>query len=82
MPNPDHKTDDSVFLAFLWDIKQFPSGIAARYKRLGVSVRQGQKIKFKVLNRGLIKEKIQTTKTGRIKVIGLTKKAETLFKGR
>jgi hypothetical protein len=77
------KNKDETLFAFLKDIQQYPvSGIAQRYKRLGISVRQGQKIKAKVLSQGLIEEQIQTTKTGRIKVISLTEKAETLLSGR
>ena len=79
----ESKSKDELLQAFLDDIRQYPdSGIAQRYKRLETSVRQGQKIKAKALNQGLIEEQIQTTKTGRIKVISLTKKAETLLKGR
>jgi len=77
------KNKDETLFAFLKDIQQYhDSGIAQRYKRLGISVRQGQKIKAKVLSQGLIEEQIQTTKTGRIKVISLTEKAETLLSGR
>ncbi len=77
------KNEDEPLFAFLKDIQQYPdSGIAQRYKRLETSVRQGQKIKARALNQGLIEEQIQTTKTGRIKVISLTKKAETLLSGR
>jgi len=77
------KNKDETLFAFLKDIQQYPdSGIAQRYKRLDISVRQGQNIKAKALNQGLIEEQIQTTKTGRIKVISLTKKAETLLSGR
>jgi hypothetical protein len=78
---PENK--EELLSAFLKDIQQYPdSGIAQRYKRLSISVRQGQNIKNKALNRGLIEEQIQTTKTGRIKVINLTTKAETLIRSR
>ena len=74
---------DETLFAFLKDIQQYPdSGIARRYKRLDISVRQGQNIKARALNQGLVEEQIQTTKTGRIKVISLTEKAETLLSGR
>ena len=77
------KNKDELLFAFLKDIQQYPnSGIAQRYKRLETSVRQGQNIKAKVLSQGLIEEQTQTTKTGRIKVIRLTKKAATLLNGR
>jgi len=66
--------DDSV-LAFLKDIQQHPdSGIAERYKRLEISVRQGQKLKTKTLEKGLVEESTRTIKTGRLKVIQLTQK--------
>ena len=66
--------DDSM-LAFLKDIQQHPdSGIAERYKRLEISVRQGQKLKIKTLEKGLVEESTRTIKTGRLKVIQLTQK--------
>lgn len=57
----------------LSDIASYPeSGIAERYKRLGLSVRQGQKTKESLLARGLIQEEIQTTSRGKLRVIRLT----------
>lgn len=42
-------------LAFLKDVQKYPeSGIAARYRRLGLSVRQGQKLIAKLLEQDLI----------------------------
>ena len=77
---PEPKNKDEPLFAFLKDIQQYPdSGIAQRYKHLDISVRQGQNIKAKALNQGLIEEQIQTTKTGRIKVINLTKTADALL---
>ena len=68
---------DNSILVFLKDIQQYPdSGIAERYKRLGISVRQGQKLKAKAIYQGLIEEHLETTTTGRLKVIKLTKKSE------
>jgi hypothetical protein len=62
-------------LAFLRDIQEYPdSGIAARYKRLSLSVRQGQKLKAQALQQSLIQETIETTKTGRIAAVTLTDK--------
>jgi hypothetical protein len=70
---------ENLELAFLRDVKEHPdSGIAGRYKRLEISVRQGQKLTVKMLKEGLIEESIQTTRTGRMKVIKLTEKAEVL----
>ena len=72
---PESKNKDEPLYGFLEDIQQYPdSGIAARYKRLKVSVRQGQKLKDKALSQGLIKEQTEVTKTGWIKIIKLTKK--------
>jgi DNA-binding MarR family transcriptional regulator len=60
-------------MAFLTDVRDHPdSGVAARYKRLGLSVRQGQKLKDKLIERGLIQEHEEHTQTGRIKVVRLT----------
>jgi hypothetical protein len=68
---------EKLILAFLQDVKQYPdSGIAARYKRLGLSVRQGQKLKAKALKENFIKESVKTTVSGRLKVIHLSKKGE------
>jgi len=73
-------TIDAGILAFLQDIQQHPdSGIARRYKRLEISVRQGQKLKETAIVRGLIEEHIETTKTGRIKVVRITRKGQTII---
>ena len=67
---------EKLEVAFLQDIQNYPeSGIAERYKRLGISVRQGQKIKNRTLKDELIEEHIETVRTGRIKIIRLTEKA-------
>jgi len=61
---------------FLEDVKNHPeSGIAARYRRLGISVRQGNKLKARLMEKGLIEEDMLTTDTGRRKVIRLSEKA-------
>jgi len=58
---------------FLSDVRDYPeSGVAARYRRLGLSVRQGQKLKDKLLKQGLIQEHDEHTQTGRLKVVRLT----------
>ncbi|MFA6187493.1 MAG: hypothetical protein WC770_09850, partial [Phycisphaerae bacterium] len=67
-------------LAFLRDVQEYPdSGIAARYKRLGLSVRQGQKLKILALQQSLIQETIETTRTGRLIVICLTEKGDQML---
>lgn len=65
---------------FLQDVVDHPdSGVAARYKRLGLSGRQGQKLKLQVLEKGLVEEHLETTDTGRLAVIRLTEKGQLLF---
>jgi len=67
-------------LAFLRDVQEYPdSGIAARYKRLGLSVRQGQKLKIRALQQSLIQETIETTRTGRLIIICLTEKGHQML---
>jgi hypothetical protein len=83
----DERTMDSVLirsadnqLGFIKDVQEYPdSGVAARYKRLGLSVRQGQKLIAKLLEQGLIEQYEETTKTGRLKVIHLTEKGKSLL---
>lgn len=66
--------DDRV-RAFLQDVVGYPeSGIAERYKRLGISVRQGQKLKYRLLEAGLIEEHEELTHTGRVRKVCLTDK--------
>jgi hypothetical protein len=60
-------------LAFLADVAEFPAGgVAERYKRLGLSVRQGQKFKARLIARTLIQEETQITHKGKLHVIRLT----------
>ncbi len=74
---PETEPLHNSMLAFLRDIQQYPnSGIAERYKRLEISVRQGQKLKAKLLEHALIEERQETTKTGRLKVTQLTEKGD------
>ena len=79
-PESQTKSIENTEIAFLKDIQEYPdSGIAARYKRLGLSVRHGQKVKAKLLEDGLIEEKREVTKTGRLTSICLTKEGERSF---
>jgi hypothetical protein len=67
-------------IAFLKDVVDDPdSGVAARYKRLGLSGRQGQKVKTKLLEEGFIQEELETTHTGRLTTIRLTEKGNELL---
>jgi hypothetical protein len=66
-------TQDSPEIRFLKDVQSHPdSGIAERYKRLGISVRQGQKIKAYLAADGLIEEQEERTSTGKLLRIQLT----------
>jgi hypothetical protein len=69
-------------LAFLRDVQDNPdSGIAQRYKRLGLSVRQGQKLKQAEIQKGLIHESMETTPEGRVKLICLTSQGVSILRG-
>ena len=58
---------------FLDDVERYPEGgIAMRYKRLGLSVRQGQKLKDRLIEEGWVTEEIRTTPRGKVRVIRLT----------
>jgi hypothetical protein len=71
---------ENLELAFLRDVDEHPEGgIAERYKRLKISVRQGQKLKERMLQEGLIEERVESTNTGRLRLIKLTEKAKALL---
>jgi hypothetical protein len=71
LSTPSPSTDIGVL--FLGDILEYPeSGVAQRYKRLGISVRQGQKWKARLAERRDILETLETTSTGTRRVIRLT----------
>jgi hypothetical protein len=73
-------SSDDMQTAFLQDVVDHPdSGVAARYQRIGLSGRQGQKLKMKLLKRGLIEEQLQNTHTGRLMMIQLTGKGEQML---
>ena len=66
--------------ALLQDVQAYPaSGVAARYKRLGISVRQGQKLKARLLQRSLVAEQQEHTKTGRLNRLILTEAGSELL---
>ncbi len=76
IPPASTATNDLV-AAFLEDVTAHPeSGIAERYRRLGISVRQGQKLKFRLLEAGLIEDHEELTHVGRIRKIRLTDKGQ------
>lgn len=59
--------------AFIEDVAAYPdSGVAARYQRLGISVRQGQKLKAGLVLKGILEEEEEITATGRRRVVRLT----------
>jgi len=67
-------------IAFLQDVADHPEGgVAARYQRLGLSARQGQKLKRKMLEKGLIEEHLETTRSGRLMVIHLSEGGKGLL---
>ncbi len=66
--------EPDVETAFLEDVAKYPeSGIAERYKRLGFgSVRQGQRVKNWLIERGLVREEMRTTPRGRMRALSAT----------
>jgi hypothetical protein len=76
-------TQDRPEIRFLKDVQDFPdSGIAGRYKRLGISVRQGQKIKAYLAADGLIEEQEERTSTGKLLRIVLTRQGQQFITDR
>ena len=78
----DDAADSSSHLesAFLQDVVDHPeSGVAARYQRLGLSGRQGQKLKTKLLGQGLIEEQLETTRGGRLMTVRVTERGEQML---
>jgi hypothetical protein len=66
---------ESRLLSLLQDIASNPqSGVADRYKRLGISVRQGQKLKQEAIGLEFIEQSTQNTAAGRIIALKLTEK--------
>jgi hypothetical protein len=83
-PAEDGKHDSlhSIEVAFLKDVVAHPhDGVAARYTRLNLSGRQGQKLKMKLLQQGLIEEQLETTRTGRLMTVRVTKEGEQMLSG-
>jgi hypothetical protein len=70
----------SIDARFLSDVRKCPeSGIAERYKRLGLSVRQGQKLKAYLIKSGLVTEDREHTHTGRLNRIRFTEKGKAFL---
>lgn len=64
--------------SFLQDVALLPdSGVAARYRRLSVSCRQGEKIRHSLLDLGLIEEAEKLSPTGKTRIIRLTEKGKS-----
>ncbi len=73
---------NSLETAFLEDVVGNPdSGVAARYKRLSLSGRQGQKLKTRLLKQSLIEEQLGTTPAGRLMTIRLTEQGRQFLSG-
>ncbi len=67
-------------ITFLKDVIDHPaSGVAARYKRLALSARQGQRLKVMMLEKGLIKEHLERTTTGRQMIIAITETGQNML---
>ncbi|MCA9443500.1 MAG: DUF87 domain-containing protein, partial [Candidatus Omnitrophica bacterium] len=76
-PAPLEAALDNLALIFLKDIADHPdSGVANRYKRMGISVRQGQKLKARLVEEGLIEDRLETTEKGTKRVVRLTRLAD------
>lgn len=75
-PEPSPAPVDASML-FLFDVRQYPnSGIAQRYHRLGLSVRQGQKLKQHLVQQGLLFEQVELTSRGKLRAVRLTEQGE------
>ena len=75
--NVADNSSDISDLAFLQDVEDHPdSGVAARYKRLGLSARQGQKLKTNLLKENAIGEHLERTATGRRMIVRLTEEGK------
>jgi hypothetical protein len=80
MEEGDGGPANALEIAFLKDVVGNPdSGVAARYKRLGLSGRQGQKLKTRLLDQGLIEEQLGATPAGRLMTIRLTEQGKQLL---
>jgi hypothetical protein len=88
IPEPESSTAISLLsepvnaniIPFLQDILQFPdSGIASRYKRLNLSVRQGQKLNNELIEKKLIAEHMETIRRGHIKLLQITEKGRAIL---
>ena len=67
-------------LAFLRDVAAYADGgVAERYKRLGFSVRFGERVKRTLAEKQLVQEEIQTTSRGKLRVIRLTEEGRLLL---
>jgi len=74
---PGGESEPDLEQLFLQDVREYPeSGIGERYRRLGISVRQGQRLKAELVGKGLIEEAEKKTKTGRLRVVRLTGEGE------
>jgi len=77
VPSPSTSRSAELELAFLRDTRDYPdSGVAKRYQRLGLSVRQGQKLKNRLAEQHLITDTLETIPTGSIRTVRLTEKGK------
>jgi hypothetical protein len=77
-----HSSIPDPAISFLKDVRDYPeSGIAQRYKRLALSVRQGQKLKGELAGQGLISETTEITPHGKLRRICLSDKGRMTLAG-
>jgi len=79
-PNESSLTD--LEMAFLQDVADHPEGgVAARYQRLDLSARQGQRLKLQLLEKGLMEEQRETTRSGRLMALRLSEQGKSALAG-
>jgi hypothetical protein len=79
-PEQEKLIPKTLMSQFLSDIQKYPeSNITERYKRMGLSARQGHKFKAKALKLSLIEENLVTTRTGWQTLTQLTQKGKEVL---
>ena len=63
-------------------LRKAGSGVSERYSRLGLSAYQGNLAKSRLLSKDLVQEKEVRTRSGRVKVLELTRKGRKALEGR
>lgn len=69
--------------ALMADVRDKPgSGVKERYRRLGLSTYQGNRLKGRLREQGLIEEREVRTRTGRVMLLLLTDRGRAILDGR